>query len=232
MRYKVICIMVITLVSIQLIGCNGEEVGELKNEIIDKNQQIRQLEEQVQYLENENEDLKTLLNNQEEEISKQKYLKHYSDEGHEFLMRILDNASESHRVELLKKAWTYSLYYQDGEMDSNDFMSMSDNKTIIIESEELTISISEKFLMLEILGKYMDDIHDVRLGEKTRSYVEYINITSEYTYEMGGRDGTVATGRNFLFTNIESGFEAKLEISEELAEWLGMEPKTIIFIKE
>jgi len=219
-----ITIMLITL----LTACNVKELSVMFGEKIEQEEQIKLKDSEIVKLEGEIESLQSEIDKLKVKIT---FLGYESEDAKKLLERVLPTYSEEQLHEFFKNAWDYEIGYSKSASDEDLLDIPFGEEVIEITSENLIVSISERFLILEILDDYSDQKLEASISSGEQSYSDNMELITDYEYELGGRDGTVATSRNYLFKDIKDDFRLEVKISEELAKRIGAESRSVIFVK-
>lgn len=241
MKKFIYIIIIVSIISIILTGCNNktevsqvnvenksiEEIEKLKNEILslktetnEKEHKIKKLEEDIQNLKEES--------NQKNSDMDLKYIIEERDYYRLYIDKYLQKLSNEELLNIAKTEWTYSLYIKLGTMENKSKVIIEIPKDGIIEVKESSflLTISEHQSAFPILNNYIE-IYNKGSIENYSNHLKILD-NKNYISEGYSASGTIVDSLTYEFLNVPKGSKIKLEISEELKERLNLNTNIIM----
>lgn len=202
-----------------LVGCNNETSSEtdedegLEEKGLELEQQNQAFQVTITELEQENENLQEQI---DAETVPDPDLDEIYASHDEQVQEILSYFSEEQLSLFAEDQWQYRLSVND--------VAISESGVIEVEADEIEISLSQRQPDMSLLP---DDLFEQ--GQISgESYHEHIlEVTPDPTEERW-RDGTIVTGYGLIYTDLTSGTEIQLMITDELQARLGFETNQLM----
>lgn len=193
-------------------GCMSDQTiksGEEDNNL----EEVEQNHEELSKLAAENEELQRQIESYEMEAENlQQYIISYQSQIDEMFNLL----NEDQKLALAQAYWQYELTVNE--------TNIPDDGVIEIENQEVVISLSQHqsedtYLPYEL----------IELGRLSGEYFhEHIIQVKPEQDEETWRDGTIVTAYELIFTDLASGSEVEITITDELKERLGLQTDLLI----